>query len=166
MTGAISSSSRLADVSAEGKSASFSSDPRADTRPIGVGFGRDFIMESGADGSLEVNQNVRSPYNYVLGTLSRLRVTRALIVAIIIGLGWWLAFSTLQTPQTDPINVLASLLVISLPIVALLGVVLESPLGATPFVWAVGQLAAWRRSKHLNTDTSASATLRRLMGSG
>jgi hypothetical protein len=36
--------------------------------------------------------------------------------------------------------VLAALLVLTLPITALFGVVLESPFGAIPYFWAVGYL--------------------------
>jgi hypothetical protein len=110
---------------------------------IGVGFGRNFISESGSEASLEgdVYQNVRSPHNYIVGTLARLGVAGALIVSMIIGLGWWLALSQLRT-SGDPATALAALLVLTLPVIALLGVVLESPFGAIPYFWALGQLAA------------------------
>ena len=41
-------------------------------------------------------------------------------------------------------SVLAALLAISLPLVSMLGVVLESPFGAIPYFWALGQLAVLR----------------------
>ena len=115
---------------------------RPESAAIGVGFGRDFIAESGSAAALEgTYQNVRSPHNYIVGTLARLGVAGALMVSIIIGLGWWLAGSVLRR-DPDPASVLAALLAISLPIVSLLGVVLESPFGAIPYFWALGQLAA------------------------
>jgi hypothetical protein len=111
---------------------------------IGIGFGRDFIEESGSAAFLEgTYQNVRSPHNYVVGTMARLGVAGALIVSLIIGLGWWLSVSTLLRPDTSAVDVLAALLVIGIPIAALLGVVLESPFGAIPYFWALGQLAAF-----------------------
>ena len=44
-------------------------------------------------------------------------------------------------PSGGACTALAALLVLALPVTALLGVVLESPFGAIPYFWAVGQLA-------------------------
>ena len=57
---------------------------------IGVGFGRNFIEESGSRNVLEGDTytNVRSPHNYVIGTLARLGVFGALLVFTVIILGW------------------------------------------------------------------------------
>ena len=41
----------------------------------------------------------------------------------------------------QPATAFAALIVVALPVVALLGVVLESPFGAIPYFWAVGHLA-------------------------
>ena len=110
---------------------------------VGVGFGRNFIAESGSQVALEGTTylNVRSPHNYVLGTLARLGVAGALIVSMVIGLGWWLGMSRLRK-DVGPVGTLAALLALSLPVIALLGVVLESPFGAIPYFWALGHLAA------------------------
>lgn len=109
---------------------------------VGVGFGRDFLAESGASLALEgVYQKVRSPHNYVIGTLARLGVAGALLAMVVIGLGWLLAVSALRRPGA-PMTALAALVAISLPVIGLLGVVLESPFGAIPYFWALGQLAA------------------------
>ena len=109
---------------------------------VGVGFGRNFIAESGSQLALEgtVYKNVRSPHNYVLGTLARLGVAGALMVSMVIGLGWWMGVSQLRG-EAGPVGVLAALLALALPVIALLGVVLESPFGAIPYFWALGQLA-------------------------
>jgi hypothetical protein len=118
---------------------------RPDRTAVGVGFGRDFIAESGAAAALEgIYQNVRSPHNYVVGTLARLGVAGALLTAVVILMGWWWAMSTLRRRDADPPTVLACLVVVSIPIAGLLGVVLESPFGAIPYFWALGQLAASR----------------------
>lgn len=116
---------------------------------MGVGFGRDFIVESGSTAALEGEyQNVRSPHNYVVGTLARLGVAGALLVSVIMVLGWWLAWSALRGSRAGPVTVLAALVAISIPLVSLLGVVLEAPFGAIPYFWAVGQLAATVRHGH------------------
>lgn len=128
---------------------------------VGVGFGRDFIVESGAAASLEgVYQNVRSPHDYLIGTMARLGVAGALLGAVIMLTGWWLAMSTLRRGLVDTATVLAALLVVSIPVVSLLGVVLESPFGAIPYFWAIGQLAAasagtaWARSLPSESDAA------------
>ena len=109
---------------------------------VGVGFGRDFIVESGSAAALEGEyQNVRSPHNYVVGTLARLGVGGAMAVCLIIFLGWWLAWTALRQ-RPAPMTLLAALVALSMPVVGLLGVVLESPFGALPYFWALGQLAA------------------------
>ena len=108
---------------------------------LGVGFGPDFVHDSGADVALEGTEykDVRSPHNYILGTTGRLGVAGGLMVALVIGFGAYLGFRHLRA-TTDPMVVLAALLVISLPVTAMLGVVLESPFGAIPYFWAIGVL--------------------------
>jgi hypothetical protein len=109
---------------------------------VGVGFGRDFIIESGSAAALEGEyQNVRSPHNYVVGTLARLGVAGALLVTGIIVIGWWMAWRCLRG-RPDPATTLAAIVAVSIPVVSLLGVVLEAPFGAIPYFWALGQLAA------------------------
>jgi hypothetical protein len=120
---------------------------------VGVGFGRNFVAESGSSLALEGTEytNVRSPHNYVLGSLARLGVAGALIVALIIGLGWWLAATCLRD-DAEPVTVLAALLALTLPVIAMLGVVLESPFGAIPYFWAIGQLAAARHRQRTQAN--------------
>lgn len=114
---------------------------------VGVGFGPNFIAASGSRAALEGTEytNVRSPHNYLLGTLARLGVGGALLVAVLLLLGWAVAVPALRA-SSDAVTVLAAGLAIALPVTALLGVVLESPFGALPWFWALGQLAATRRS--------------------
>jgi len=109
---------------------------------IGVGFGPDFIQDAGIAYSLEGTEykDVRSPHNYILGTLARLGVAGALLAVLTMVSGAFLAVRRLGG-SADDATVLAALLVLGLPITALLGVVLESPFGAIPYFWAIGQLA-------------------------
>lgn len=109
---------------------------------VGVGFGPDFIQDAGVAYALEGTEyrDVRSPHNYVLGTLARLGLAGALLAVLTMVSGAALAVRRLSG-RADAPTVLAALLVLSLPIIALLGVVLESPFGAIPYFWAIGQLA-------------------------
>lgn len=111
----------------------------------GVGFGPDFITDSGTSFALEGTEykDVRSPHNYLLGTFARLGVAGGLLAAALVMSAAGLAVSTLRR-TIDTIAALAALLVLALPITALLGVVLESPFGAIPYFWAIGHLARVR----------------------
>jgi hypothetical protein len=113
----------------------------AERTAVGVGFGRNFIAESDSASELEGDtyKNVRSPHNYVVGTLARLGIAGALLATLVLLLGWVAAYRNLTRP--DPVTALAAMIVIALPITALLGVILESPFGAIPYFWAIGQLA-------------------------
>ena len=118
----------------------------AERTAVGVGFGRNFIAESGSRAALEGSTytNVRSPHNYLVGTFARLGVAGAVVAALILLLGAALAWSVLLA-RPDTLTAAAALLALSLPVVALLGVVLESPFGAVPYFWALGHLAAVRQ---------------------
>lgn len=122
---------------------------RSPTRTaVGVGFGRNFVDESGSRTALEGTTylNVRSPHNYIVGTLARLGVAGALLAALIIFLGGILALTQLKRP-CGPVTALAAMLCLALPVTALLGVIFESPFGALPYFWAIGQLASQAASR-------------------
>ena len=114
---------------------------------VGVGFGPDFIQDSGTAYSLEGTEyaDVRSPHNYLIGSLARLGVAGALLSLLTMGAAAVLGVRRLAGGTPDAPTVLAALLVLGLPVTALLGVVLESPFGAIPYFWAIGQLAACSR---------------------
>jgi hypothetical protein len=114
----------------------------------GIGFGRDFISESGSEAALEgeTYSNVRSPHNYLIGTFARLGVAGALLAGLVLLTGALLAASALR-PEADQLTALAALLALGVPVVAMLGVVLESPFGAVPYFWALGHLAATRQER-------------------
>jgi hypothetical protein len=111
----------------------------------GVGFGRDFLADSGTAAALEGDDyvNVRSPHNYLVGTLARLGVAGALLGAAVLGAAAFLGLRRLQRPR-GAVSTVAALVVLCLPVTALLGVILESPFGAIPYFWAVGHLARAR----------------------
>lgn len=119
---------------------------------FGVGFGPDFLFASGSQWVLEgtMYQNVRSPHNYVVGTWARLGLVGAVIAVLLLAASAWTGVKALFAGD-GPATRLAALTVIAVPVPAMLGVVLESPFGALPYFWAVGQLGAAevaRRSGH------------------
>jgi hypothetical protein len=117
---------------------------------IGVGFGPDFLTDSGGTYLLEgdVYKDVRSPHNYLIGAFARLGLAGMLLAALLMAGAGLAAVRTLAGP-VGTTTALAALLVLALPVTALLGVVLESPFGAIPYFWAVGQLArhTWTASR-------------------
>ncbi len=121
-------------------------DPARDVR--GVGFGPDFLHESGADvlllGAAAAEQeDVRSPHNYLLNTWARLGLAGLAIILGILLTGLRLArLVARHASRIRDDDVLAMLLVASIPVAALVGVVLESPFGALPYFWALGHLSA------------------------
>jgi O-antigen ligase len=122
-------------------------DPAREVR--GVGFGPNFLQKSGASvlllgtAAATEQEDVRSPHNYLLNTWARLG-----LVGLVLVLGLLLAglrLSRLVAGHARHIrddDVLAMLLVTSIPVVAFVGVVLESPFGALPYFWALGHLSA------------------------
>jgi hypothetical protein len=112
----------------------------------GVGFGPDFLRDSGAGVLLlgtNVGEDVRSPHNYLLNTWARLGLVGLALVLGLFLVGLRLSrLVAKHAPRIRDDDVLAMLLVASVPVVAVVGVVLESPFGAIPFFWALGHLSS------------------------
>jgi O-antigen ligase len=127
---------------------------------FGVGYGPNILARSGTVQYLEGTEftNVRSPHDYLLGTWARLGLIGAGMAAAIFLAAGRLAIRQLAT-ASDPADVLAALTVIALPVVALFGVVLESPFGAIPYFWAVGQLCATARRRGRPAPVAAESPL-------
>ena len=123
---------------------------------VGVGFGPDFLTDSGTTDALEGDDyvNVRSPHNYVIGTLARLGMAGALLTGLLIVLAAALGVRALVRP-VGAVSTVAALTVLCLPVTAMLGVVLESPFGSIPYFWAIGHLARSRLSERHGGDTGA-----------
>lgn len=109
----------------------------------GVGFGPNFLFESGAAEKLlgpnnPELQKVRSPHNYWLGTWSRIGIPGIILMTIV--LFSWLAYgiSFLRTSQSAKSSIVYFLLPASLIIPATFGVVLESPFGYVIWWWCLG----------------------------
>ncbi len=126
---------------------------------IGVGFGPDFLADSGATYLLEgdLYKDVRSPHNYLVGAFARLGLAGMLLAALMLAGAALAGVRALAGPVGVP-TALAALLVLALPVTALLGVVLESPFGAIPYFWAVGQLArhTWTADRRDHASAQAS----------
>ncbi|MEU5532146.1 O-antigen ligase family protein [Streptomyces sp. NPDC020362] len=118
---------------------------------FGVGFGPDFLQLSNGDLPIGRGMGVRSPHNYLVTSFARLGfVGLTLVVGLLAGL-LTIAIRTIRGGPPDELTSLCVLLVISLLVVALLGVILESPFGAAPFFWAAGILLAGDRSRRAAT---------------
>lgn len=113
---------------------------------VGVGFGPHYLQQSGADVAFlgaDADPSVRAVHNFGLNTWARLGLVGVLLEGLILLLSL-VAAVRLSMRVVDPplLDVFASLLVVVIPVVAFLGVVLESPFGAIPFFWAAGYLSA------------------------
>lgn len=109
---------------------------------VGVGFGPDFIDASGTEYALEGTEykDVRSPHNYVLGTFARLGLLGGLLVTFVLCGGIWLGLQEFRS-AAGAVTKLAALVLLTTPVTASLGVILEAPFGAIPYFWALGQVA-------------------------
>jgi O-antigen ligase len=86
---------------------------------------------------------VRSPHNYLLNTWARLGLVGVgLVLGLMIAALRVARLVARHAPRVRDDDVLAMLLVASIPVVAFVGVVLESPFGALPYFWALGHLSS------------------------
>ncbi|WJZ65523.1 O-antigen ligase family protein [Kocuria rosea] len=114
---------------------------------VGVGFGPNFLDESGAEAGLAgtTYEGVRSPHNWFVGVYARLGLLglgMTLFVVLSILLHTW---NIRRTVGGSELLTMSAAGVVAILIVATLGVVLESPFGAVPFWWFLGILSAERR---------------------
>jgi O-antigen ligase len=128
------------------------------TRAVfGAGFGSDFLRLSAADQALGADQHpgVRSPHNYLLTSFARLGTlglagVAALLAAVLIAV-----VRDVRADDQEELASLCVLLVIALGVVAMLGVILESPFGAIPFFWAAGVPLARNRRRRVSRRAGA-----------
>ena len=108
---------------------------------FGVGFGPNFMVESGSTplllGAGDDADTVRSPHDYWLGTLARLGIVGACLAALVAVVALARIWKTKSRCETCELHLLASLIIVAFLIPASLGVVLESPFGAVPFFWSI-----------------------------
>jgi hypothetical protein len=131
---------------------------------LGVGFGPDFVTESGA-GALLVGvgspDEPRAPHNFLLNTWARLGMIGCLLVLAVMFAGARLAFAVARhAPELPDVDLLAILLVVSVPVAGFFGVILESPFGAIPYFWALAHLGGRA------CEVGAARSLRELVARG
>jgi hypothetical protein len=127
----------------------------------GVGFGPDFLHDSGGDVELlgGTDEEVRAPHNYIVNTGARLGLIGLLPMFGMLFGGWRLAAKLGRAePDLSDADVLAIVSVVALPVAATFGVILESPFGAIPYFWALGHLSV--RNIQLGAVTPLGARLR------
>ncbi|WP_375405696.1 O-antigen ligase family protein [uncultured Amnibacterium sp.] len=110
---------------------------------VGVGFGPDFLRDSGSTvllvgAALDEDVTPRSPHNYWLGSLSRLGTIGLALLVATIAITLWRAWRSRSLLREDGFALIVASIVYSLILPASFGVVLESPFGAMPFWWSVG----------------------------
>ncbi len=111
----------------------------------GVGFGPDFMSQSGALFKLigartPSATTTRSPHSWWLGTQARLGIIGlVMIVALLVMLVRRLAIlCTESTSSEEPLLWLSGFVVLALIVPLSFGVIMESPFGAVPFFWCSG----------------------------
>jgi hypothetical protein len=108
----------------------------------GVGFGPDFLHDSGGDilllgGSTE---DVRQPHDYVINTWARLGLIGLMLIVAVAVFGVRIIAKLGRSPQLGGLDITAIAVAVGLSVSACYGVVLESPFGALPVWWALGYL--------------------------
>jgi hypothetical protein len=110
---------------------------------IGVGYGPDFLAQSGASvllvgAALGDDVRPRSPHDYWLGTLARMGLIGLALVLTAVAQFLIRIWRLRSSATLDPATLLMILVPLALIVPASLGVVLESPFAAVPFWWCVG----------------------------
>lgn len=117
---------------------------------FGVGFGPDFMSDSGAKVALlgteaALERDVRSPHNYFVGSFARLGAVGVTFLLLLSWITWRAAWKSRENLFSSEIFLFCACAFLGLLVVGLFGVVLESPFGAVPFFWTVGVLTAFGR---------------------
>lgn len=123
----------------------------------GVGFGPDFLADSGASAYLEgaVHQDVRSPHNFLIGTFARTGLVGVALVAtvLLLAVRHSLRLTSRREGAPDELRVLAGGYVLATLVTAAVGVTLETPFAAVPFYFFLGVLL--RDRAHAGAQDSA-----------
>ncbi len=109
----------------------------------GVGFGPDFLHDSGGDQLLlgGSNEDVRQPHDYIINTWARLGLIGLIMIVAIAVFATRIIIKLGRSPNLTGLDIAAIAVVAGLPVAACYGVVLESPFGALPTWWALGHIS-------------------------
>jgi O-Antigen ligase len=132
---------------------------------LGAGFGPNIMIASGASISL-VNRDdptLRAPHNFLLSVWAHLGLVGLIAFLVVAAVGVRLAIAVRGIQMSD-VDVLACLIVVGVPLAALVGVVMESPFGAVPYFWALGQLGSHLELRSRVTPSRVRASYLRLAG--
>ncbi len=116
---------------------------------FGVGFGPDFLAESGGLREL-VNEEKgsrvlpRQPHNFALNTYARIGFVGTFILMIFHVSVARFALRKLKSPEKTDLDTIVSYLYFGLIPISLLGVVMESPFGAMSTVFTSAYLVSYR----------------------
>lgn len=137
---------------------------------VGVGFGPDFMADSGALQTLrhhpKTSMSTRSPHNYLVGSFARLGTVGILLLGgILVRLGAAVVRALRHIPDS-PVLLISTLIVVGIFWTAVFGVVLESPFGAVPFFWSAGILLHHRPHDRAPSPNGGDPTHKIMTSSG
>lgn len=109
-----------------------------DSAILGVGFGPDFLAESGGRAPLGNGELLRSPHNYIVGTWARLGAVGVLLLILLLAVAVREMFRMRAHAADGVLGSFVVLFPVAFFISAVFGVELETPFGAIPFFWCLG----------------------------
>jgi hypothetical protein len=126
---------------------------------FGAGFGSNIMLKSEAGTALvhAVDPSLRAPHNYLLTVWAHLGLLGLGVALWLFAAGFRLAYLCTKHPVSD-VDVFAALLLVGMPIIAVVGVVMEAPFGAIPYFWAMGHLGASLVTYRPRSDRRVSAS--------
>jgi O-antigen ligase len=108
----------------------------------GVGFGPDFLYESGGRAPLGNDEDLRAPHNFFVNTYARLGLVGLVLLAAVLIAFALAAVRVRRAVPADDLLALSVLLPVAFVVTAAVGVQIESPFGAVPFWWCLGIVLA------------------------
>jgi O-antigen ligase len=113
---------------------------------FGVGFGPDYMADSGAIVLLvgkDPQSTTRAAHSFWLGTWSRVGIVGLVSFSVVVWAALRNAWRLRRRAASDPLLLVASLVVVGLLAPFSFGVVLEAPFGAIPFFYFAGLLLVY-----------------------
>jgi hypothetical protein len=132
-------------------------------RGLGVGFGPDYLAESGAREPLGNSDLLRLPHSFAIGVYARLGVVGVAALALLVLALVAATVRLRRVAGSDDLLLLAIVLPVAFLVSGSVGVQIESPFGAVPFYWCLGLLlqrarSSWPAAPAGPADRGADAT--------